>query len=284
MSPSPSRLSLIQRWKRWREDRLASRTRGLLARRCPRALVLQQALPAGLRSAWDTHAEDEFPGLPRRESDWLQASTGLMQFFLAASAGDGPHALPSRAADAVWHAWLHWDAAGLADFQREHLHREVPHLKESELPGVLDHALARCFAACCRQEGTSPLDGRLPLVFELDRELRMPGGWHYTWNRRRRTLSHQVMDVDGDPRGRVQLHAAHGAALMSLGLLTVSEQALWSEQMQRMARKREEAATGGSACGSSCGGSAADCSPAGDCSSGSSCGSSCGGGGGGGGD
>jgi hypothetical protein len=65
---------------------------------------------------------------------------------------------------------------------------------------------------------------------------------------------------------------------MGLGLLTVSEQALWSEQMQRMARKREDDATGGSACGSSFGGTEADCSAAGDCSAGSSCGSSCGGG------
>lgn len=279
MNPSATAPSLIQRWQHWREQRSARRTQGQLSRRCPQALALQARLPEGVREAWQAHAAEEFPGLPQGPRDWLLASTALLQFFLAAARTDGPCALPSRAADAVWHAWLAADAAGLAAFQREHLGREVPHLPEARLPGPLDHALGRCYAACCRQEQLSPLAGRLPLVFELDALARMPGGWHYRWNKRLRCLSHQVMDVDGDPRGRVQLHAVHGASLAGLGLLSTAEAAQWAQQNERLARQRE-GATGGSSCGSSCGGaSASDCSSAssdGGCSCGSSCGSGCG--------
>ncbi|MGM9515369.1 hypothetical protein ACS5PK_14020 [Roseateles sp. DB2] len=268
--------SLIQRWTAWRERRRASRTRHQLLRRCPRALDLQQRLPAGLHQAWLAHASDEFPGLPSLESDWLLASTGLMQFFLAAAELEGPCALPSRAADAVWHAWLQWDAAGLSTFQRERLGREVPHLKESQLAGPLDHALSRCYAACCRLEQLNPLEGRLPLVFELDRRLRMPGGWHYAWHKRLHCLSHQILDVDGDPRGRQHLHAVHGASLLGLGLLTAGEQASWAQHLQRLsrqdeARQRGDSTGSGSSCGSDAGSACSE--------GGSSCGSSCGGGG-----
>lgn len=271
--------SLIQRWSAWRSRASATGIRRRLHQRCPRALALQQRLPAGLQAAWLAHAADEFPGLPRREGDWLMASTGLVQFFLAAAASEGPCALPSRAADAVWHAWLRWDAAGLAAFQREHLGRELPHVEESRLPGPLDQALSRCYAACCRLEQLNPLEGRLPLVFELDRRLRMPGGWHYAWHKRLRCLCHQVLDVDGDPRGRQQFHAVHGASLMGLGLLTALEQASWEQQLQRLGRlndgrQRGESSGSGSSCGSSCGtGVDSACSDGG-----SSCGSSCGGG------
>ncbi len=271
--------TLLQRWTAWRERRSAVRARQQLQRRCPQALALQQRLPSRLHAAWLEHAADEFPGLPSREADWLLASTGLMQFFLAAARTDGPCALPSRAADAVWHAWLHWDATGLAAFQHERLGREVPHLKEAQLPGPLDHALSRCYAACCRAEQLNPLDGRLPLVFELDRLLRMPGGWHYAWHKGLRCLSHQVLDVDGDPRGRTQLHAVHGASLLGLGLLTASEQASWQQQLDRLgrqadARARGESGGSGSSCGSSCGTDTSSSA----CDAGSSCGSSCGGG------
>ncbi len=277
MSLSATASSLIQRWQHWREQRSARRTQGQLRRRCPQALALQARLPQRLRQAWQAHAADEFPGLPQGSRDWLLASTALMQFFLAAARTDGPCALPSRAADAVWHAWLDADAAGLAAFQRAHLGREIPHLPDSRLPGPLDHALARCFAACCRQEALSPLAGRLPLVFELDALARMPGGWHYRWNKRLRCLSHQVMDVDGDPRGRVQLHAVHGASLAGLGLLSTAEAAQWAQENERLARQRD-GATSGSSCGSSCGGaSASDCSSDAGSSCGSSCGSGCGG-------
>lgn len=272
--------SLLQRWTAWREQCAAVRARQQLQRRCPQAHALQQGLPAGLHAAWLDHAADEFPGLPSHESDWLLASTGLMQFFQSAARADGPCALPSRAADAVWHAWLHWDAAGLAAFQREHLGREVPHLKEAQLPGPLDHALSRCYAACCRAEQLNPLAGRLPLVFELDRLLRMPGGWHYAWHKRLRCLSHQVLDVDGDPRGRTQLHAVHGASLLGLGLLSVAEQASWQQQLDRLGRQADARARGDSASS----GSGSDCGGGAGSDGGSSCGSSCGGSCGGGGD
>lgn len=268
--------SLLQRWKTWREARAATRARAGLRRRCAKALDLQERLPAGLRQVWLSYAADECPSLPQSERDWVLASTGLMQFFLAAARVDGPCALPSRAADTVWHAWLRWDASALAAFQREWLGREVPHLEEPRLPGPLDHALSRCYAACCRQEQLNPLDGRLPLVFELDGRLRMPGGWHYAWHKRLHCLSHQLLDADGDRRGRQQIHAVHGASLLGLGLLSASEQAAWSQHLLRQealanARQGHDAGGSGSSCGSvDVGGSGAD--------GGSSCGSACGGG------
>ncbi len=265
--------SLLQRWTIWRDARDALRTRAGLRRRCAKALSLQERLPAGLRQAWLDHAGDEFPGLPQGERAWLLASTGLLQFFLAAATADGPCALPSRAADAVWHAWLRWDADGLAAFQREWLGREIPHLEEPRLPGPLDHALSRCYAACCRQERLNPLDGRLPLVFELDGRLRMPGGWHYAWHKRLHCLSHQVLDADGDRRGRLQLHAVHGASLLGLGLLSSSEQTAWGQHLRRQemlgnARQHTDAGSSGSSCGST--------DVGGSCGDGSSCGSACG--------
>lgn len=279
--------SLIQRWKAWREGHAAARLRTVLRRRCAQALALRDRLPPGLHQAWLSHAKDEFPGLPCSEGAWLLASTGLLQFFLAAARADGPCALPSRAADAVWHAWLRWDAGSLAAFQRECLGREVPHLAESQLPGPADHALSRCYAACCRQEQLNPLDGRLPLVFELDGRLRMPGGWHYEWHKRQRCLSHQPLDADGDRRGRMQLHAVHGASLLGLGLLSAGEQAAWSQHLHALERRADARLrnSAGSSCGSVCGSSAdlgSSCSDGGgssSCGSGSSCGSACGGGG-----
>lgn len=272
-------LSLLQRWKAWREGHATERLRRRLSRRCAKALALQARLPAGLHPAWLSHAEDEFPGLPQSEGAWLLASTGLLQFFLAATRADGPCALPSRAADAVWHAWLRWDASGLANFQREQLGRELPHLQDAELPGPLDHALSRCYADCCRLEQLNPLDGRLPLVFELDGRLRMPGGWHYEWNKRLHCLSHQPLDADGDRRGRLQLHAVHGASLLGLGLLSSGEQVQWSLHLQRLEDQANARLNGstGSSCGSACGSSNGSNGSGGSC--GSSCGGSCGGGG-----
>lgn len=262
-----TRLNLPARVGAWWARRREGGRVQALQRRCPPATVAVGQIPPTVRAAWVRHAPAEFPGLAVDDAAWLRCALGLAQFFEACrlQQEQGACALPSKAADSVWHAWLHADPAGLAEWQRRFFDRVVEHREADALGAPLDACLARTWVGACRSEGLSPLGPRLPLLFALDALLRLPTGWAYRHVGGR--LVHCGIDGFGKPAGRSVAHLAVAASgLLALGLVSEAE----------LASLRRQAAAGGS----SCGGAAAVDGGCADGSSGCSCGGSgCGGGG-----
>lgn len=247
---------------RWRLRGLEGRLR----RHMPQVGAAAASIPPAIRAAWFAVIDREAPRWRADERDWQLASLALLQFFeVCCMQGEQACALPSKAADSVWHVWLERDAAGLGDWQRRHFGRAIPHREAAELGAPLPEALARTWASACRSEGLSPLAGRLPLLFVIDGRLAMPGGWAYgrTFGR----VHHRDIGPDGRRTGLPRLHAGLAAAgLAACGALTAAE----LRELERI----NASSSGGSGCGSS-GGLSSDCSSS---DGGSSCGSSCGGG------
>lgn len=241
-------------------------------------------LPPQLASHWRDSAPLEFHGIRTDAFFFARAAEGLMQFFDAAARSRTPCALPSVAADSVWHAWLRMDPIGLERFCRKHFGAVVPHLERAHLGGG---AVLNTLAHCARRGGHAWKTGKEPLppLFALDRDLRMPGGHAYVM--RNGTVFHAPIDphsgVIGAPNPHPELsrHALYGAGL--LGGATYF--AIESELARREARRQNadggsgdvsfafdsgSSSSSSSSCSDSGGGSGDSCS-------GSSCGSSCGG-------
>lgn len=232
-------------------------------------MAVVDRLPPEVREAWVQQAPDECPGLAVDEASWQRCALGLVLFFEACrqQREHGPCALPSKAADSVWHVWLRLDPTGLAAWQRRCFGRELPHHTAQALGAPRDACLARTWAAACRSEGLGLLGPRLPLLFALDGELKLPTGWAYRFEGG--CLVHQQIDGFGEPRGDRVLHATvAGAGLVTLGLMSEAE---------LTAQRQRQAGGGGSGCGSSWDSGDGSCDAGGD--AGSSCGSGCGGGG-----
>jgi len=102
-----------------------------------------------------------------------------MKFFYIVTLSGKPCALPSEAADSIWHAWLRWDPAGLERFCIEHFGKAIPHVERA---GLEAGALLNSFVCCRRYEGVAFHALRLPALFRLDVRLKMRGGHGY-WNR-----------------------------------------------------------------------------------------------------
>lgn len=246
----------------------------LLRGRCPPAFRAATRIPPSVRSAWTRQAPSAWPGLPVDDLGWLRCAVGFAQFLEACrlQQAQGPGALPSGAADSVWHVWLAADPAGLAVWQQHHFGRTVEHRDAEDLGAPLEECLARTWVGACRSEGRSPLSDRLPLVFALDGLLKLPGGWAY--GHRRGRLVHRQIDAFGQASGTFHEHSSLASAgLVALGLLT-------AEELVQYRRRQQDSGGDGSAGtwdasdGSDCGSSSSD----GGSSCGSSCGSGCGGG------
>ena len=136
---------------------------------------LEHMAPA-LQARWRSEAPIEFPGIALSATCFMRAAEGLLAFFDATRHSGARCALPSQAADSVWHAWLRWDADDLAHYCRRHFQGEVPHLTALEVgPG----ALARTLVACRVLEGMPAHGLDLPGLFRLDARLRIPNGQGY---------------------------------------------------------------------------------------------------------
>jgi len=241
--------------------------------------VALRALPAGLETSWRHSAPDEYQGIPTDAFFFARAAEGLMNFFDVVTRSGKPCALPSEAADSVWHTWLRWNPAALDYFCIEHFGRRIPHVERS---GLAAGALLNTYAACHALRGKRPRTPCLPPLFRLDARLRMPGGHGY-WRLNSRIL-YARMSVQGRGFGRATPHPElTTAALYMAG--QADRQALAAE----LGRRRATQDSGHIQCGSDGGivlldggGDAGGGDGGGD--GGSSCGSSCGGCGGGGGD
>jgi hypothetical protein len=224
------------------------------------------ALPPTLFHYWRRSAQFEFKGIPRDAFFFACAADGLMTFFACATRKSLPCALPSMAADSVWHAWMRLDAPGLERFCIRHFGRAVLHVEGAAMQGEMDVALANCLVQARDLEDIGRAGPNLPRLFTLDRRLKMPGGFAY------KMASGEIgyRKIDRARRAGRQvwlLPALSASALLGAGLV--------SHEDHDLAMRKREKHDGG--CGSSCGSS---CSS----SCGSSCGSGCGGGCGGGGD
>lgn len=240
-----------------------------LNRHSPRSARLAAQIPDSVRLFCLASADEELPGWQPDEADWILASAALMQFFECCQlkTSDRPCALPSRAADAVWHLWLAHDASGLEAFQRHHFAQLIPHIEADQLGADLESALARSWAMACRGEGRSPLDCRLPLMFRVDRMLRTPTGWAYQTRLLQGQVMHRNLDSHGNELGRLHLHAGMGlASLAAQGLLTEQELAAQERRQKASNSGGGDCSFGGSSDGSDCSGDAAGCT----------CGSGCG--------
>ncbi len=136
-------------------------------------------VPAALFTWWAEHARRDFPGIPRDASFYAPAAEGLMMFFDCVSAAARTCALPSRAADSVWHAWAGTDAPGLEAFCIRHFGRPIPHLERARMEGGMDAALAACLVQARRRVSQPAAGPHLPRLFTLDAQLGMPRGVGY---------------------------------------------------------------------------------------------------------
>jgi hypothetical protein len=210
---------------------------GLRARRHVRASRYRTALedlPDGLDTGWQHSAPQEYPGIRTDAFFFVRAAEGLMAFFSAAarsgSSRNRPCALPSEAADSVWHAWLRRDPIGLERFCRKHFGAAVPHVERA---GMGAGALANMLSAGRTLEGIEPLGPRLPLVFGLDARLRMAGGHGY-WTRDD-DIVYARLGKRGQRLGRAELHPELTmGALLAAGLVDANMVLAHLRRRQRM--------------------------------------------------
>jgi len=221
-------------------------------------------VPAALFSHWAQTAHSEFPGIPRDAFFYTQAAEGLMMFFDCASAAGTRCALPSRAADSVWHAWTRMDAAGLERFCIRHFGRTIPHVERAHMKGGdMGRALAVCLVHARRRASRPAAGCHVPRLFSLDLQLGMPRGFGY------RVIDGlvacSVLDELGNPDDEVSFPSELTPhALLRAGLVCQSEydEAAGLGQVGALRSGTADSASGDG--DASCGASACG---AGDCSS-----------------
>ncbi|BBB65647.1 hypothetical protein UNDYM_1394 [Undibacterium sp. YM2] len=231
-------------------------------------------IPNAVFLHWQAKAKYEFPGIPSDAVFFARAAEGLMMFFSCVSRSKQACALPSKAADSIWHAWNSWSSISLDNFCCKHFGSTIPHVEAENMASDMDAALANCLVTAQRVDGIWPGKPALPRLFALDSKLHMPHGYAYFATTSR--IGFQNMNARGTGEGKSTYPESFGAAqLLAAGLITTLA-------YEEMIKKQAQAANTGSSCGggSSCGSSSGD---SGGCDGGgSSCGSSCGGGCGGG--
>jgi hypothetical protein len=235
------------------------------------------ALPVGLEAYWKHSAPQEYKGIPTNAFFFVRAAEGLMNFFDIITRSGKPCALPSEAADSVWHAWLRWNPAGLDYFCIEHFGRKIPHIERSDLGAG---ALLNCFVRCRGRQGATLHASALPALFRLDARLKMRGGHGY-WNR---MFSGRVvyarLDTYGLGRRRASPHPELTQDALQAAGLGVQRSAGVASSGDGTPFAFLDGDASGSGFDDGCSTSTGDSG----CDSGSSCGSGCGGGCGGGGD
>ena len=265
-------------------QRARQHARHLLAR-SPFASMVDQQLPPGLYAHWVLSACNEFEGIPVTPFFFARAAEGLLMFFDCVVRSGQCCALPSKAADSVWHAWERHSPAGLADFCIRFFGRPIAHLDAeamahaAEQPGP-GRPLAACLVQARRADSLALGGGALPRLFTLDADYCMPFGNGY------RVTDGLVAFAQLDREGKWPAQHVYPAALRpdqlrKVGLIAGTDLAL----SQRLPTDGGGdggsfgAADSGSGGDSGCGDGGSACDGGSSCGSsgcGSSCGSSCG--------
>lgn len=269
-------------------SRILNITRAHLVRFMSRNRHALCDMPRGLYDYWARTAPREFVGIPTDAFFYARASDTLLAFFECIQHSKQPCALPSKAADSVWHAWLRYAPADLDAFCERHFGRRIPHVEAGAMAGGMALPLAACLVAARQLEGLPPAGPELPRLLLTDRQLRMPRGFAYRLEDGHPVYSH--ISARGEPLAvTYQVAAGVPAFLLAAGLIGEDDYEAWlyrSRHAERNSFARD--ASGGTGNGriaagdggvgvGGCGDSAGDA-----CDGGSSCGTSCGGGCGGG--
>jgi hypothetical protein len=127
-----------------------------------------------------TKLEQHHPGFTRKESALV--SRGLRQFFVAyLMSGKEFMAMPSVAADALWHEFILYTRE-YKDFCRRAFGGFLHHAPAVVLSGGdnMNGGLEQVWWYTCKYENIDPVfPTRLPLLFALDEKLNLPGGAVY---------------------------------------------------------------------------------------------------------
>lgn len=216
-------------------------------------------IPATLYPYWKRSAQFEFKGIPRDAFFFARATEGLLIFFDCVRASGKPCALPSAAADSVWHAWTRMAPASLDAFCIKHFGRVIPHVEATEMGAQMAPALANCMVTARRLEKRHLVRPSVPRLFALDADLGMPGGFGYQLAQGR--VACRRLDQQGRPAGE-QFYppGLEPVELLGAGLVTQS----WFDWNAKRPISDGEGGGAGSTCGTG-----------GSCDGGSACGSSC---------
>jgi hypothetical protein len=219
-----------------------NRFRAMRVRQTSRYWQASAEIPSALYPFWKRTAPFEFKDIPLDVFFFARATEGLLTFFDCVRASGKPCALPSAAADSVWHAWIALDPASLDAFCGKHFGKAIPHVEAADMDAPLSRALANCLVAARTLEGKNPASPSVPRLFALDRKLRMPGGFCYQLAQGE--LACGRLDRKGRLEGEVSCPEGLGCAqLLAAGLVTQSY-----AQSVRMPKSN------GAGCGGGCGG------------------------------
>lgn len=233
----------------------------------------------------------------RSFSEFHRCAEALRQYLRIASQNTRPTALPSAAADSVWHLLIE-DLDAYNAFCLRTFGRTVPHVEKADFDAPMGNSLFETWAAACHLEGLSARKmTRLPTLFALDADLQWPDGFYYRLTHTAHGTGMQLLQTDGQwvlltwsvvallaPAAQAEMTtAAAGSANHTDDRLLTSSWFLSSfNESSSPSSSSHHGDTGhhggGDHHGSSCGSHASSCGSTGH-SCGSSCGSSCGGGG-----
>ncbi|MES3022076.1 MAG: hypothetical protein V4857_10890 [Pseudomonadota bacterium] len=217
-------------------------------------------IPPSLYAYWKSTARHEFKGIPSDAFFFVRATEGLLTFFDCVRSNARPCALPSAAADSVWHAWSRMAPAQLARFCRHHFGGNIPHTEADDMNVGMAEALANSLTAARRLDALPVAGAGLPRLFALDRSLNMPHGYAYSIAMEQ--VAFRNMDSRGAEYGKHQFPAALAPiALLEAGLISLEEYDM----------SLKNAHPDGSGCGAGCGSTSSDGG------GGGSCGGGCGG-------
>lgn len=191
-------------------------------------LALEIAAMGNVLSNWRSEGAREFRGMRLDWEAWALSCDGLASFFLACeSAGaSASTALPSSAADSVWHSWLRVDSVGLDEFCLRNFGRPINHAPAEELPGGMAAGLAQCWREVILQEKGCLANGGLPSLFALDDLLDFPSGfshqrqgktWEVTRTRRQKAPESAKKAQAARSRRRGDSGGGDGMGLAAIG-------------------------------------------------------------------
>jgi hypothetical protein len=221
------------------------------------------SIPPNLYAYWKRTARIEFKGIPSDAFFFASACEGLLKFFDCVRSSDKPCALPSAAADSVWHAWARLDPARLEQFCLDYFGRTIAHTEAADMSVPMEQALANSLVTARRLERLPAAGLKLPRLFILDRTLRMPKGYAYTLHHRQ--VAFRRNNVRGKPEGQFHTpEALAPLALLAAHFVTLEEYASFlKEDLMHKKGFSIEIGGGGDLAGdggSSCSGCGGGCS------------------------
>jgi hypothetical protein len=123
----------------------------------------------------------QYPNLGAKDADLVER--GFRQFFMACARSGGQYvAMPSKAVDAYWHAFI-LDTRSYAEWCERTLGRFLHHVPAGRLgsDARANDGLRRAWFFACKDEAIDPRKPtRLPLLFALDAKLGIEGGVVYS--------------------------------------------------------------------------------------------------------